>query len=158
MVTTTNLDKMNKMRGTAREMTEAQRDSNRAPTENLVAVQKRGVGLAQGGMEFLRLQEQNTKAAQQWIAASMKVAQLQQRSVRFAQEWMHNGAGALREQTEHNLRTAESIVEGWGSSPGPCASCPYSPEWVEGSNVLREEGAGLAMGHVKASANASVKP
>ena len=41
VVTTTNLDKMNKMRGTAREMTEAQRDSNRAPTENLVAVQKR---------------------------------------------------------------------------------------------------------------------
>ena len=35
---------------------------------------------------------------------------------------------------------------------------PYSPEWVEGSNVLREEGAGLAMGHVKVSANASVKP
>ena len=41
VVTTTNLDKMNKMRGTAREMTEAQRDSNRAPTENLVAVQPR---------------------------------------------------------------------------------------------------------------------
>jgi hypothetical protein len=74
-------------------------------------------------MEFLRLQEQNTKAAQQWIAASMKVAQLQQRSVRFAQEWMHNGAGALREQTAHNLRTAESIVEGWGSSPGPSTCC-----------------------------------
>jgi hypothetical protein len=110
VVTTTNLDKMNKMRRTAREMTEAQRDSNRAPTENLVAVQKRGVGLAQGGMEFLRLQEQNTKAAQQWCAASMKVAQLQQRSVRFAQEWMHNGAEALREQTEHNLRTAEAFA------------------------------------------------
>ena len=126
VVTTTNLDKMNNMRRTAREMTEAQRDSNRAPTENLVAVQKRGVGFAQGGMEFLRLQEQNTKAAQQWCAASMKVAQLQQRSVRFAQEWMHNGAGALREQTAHNLRTAESIVEGRGLSPSPSTCCPRS--------------------------------
>ena len=29
---------------------------------------------------------------------------------------------------------------------------------VGGSNVLPEEGAGLAMGHVKVSANASVKP
>ncbi len=130
VVTTTNLDKMNKMRRTAREMIEAQRDSHRAPTENLVAVQKRGVGLAQGGIEFLRLQEQNTKAAQQWFAASMKVAQLQQRSVRFAQEWKHNGAEALREQTEHNLRTAESfahsackqqegfriIAEGWSDA------------------------------------------
>jgi hypothetical protein len=124
VVTTTNLDKMNEMRGTTREMTEAQRDSNRAPTENLVAVQKRGVGLVQGGMEFLRLQEQNTKAAQQWFAASMKVAQLQERSVRFAQEWMHNGAEALREQTEHNLRTAESIVEGQGLSPRPSTCCP----------------------------------
>jgi len=61
VVTTTNLDTVNKMRRTARDMTEAQRDSNRAPTENFVAVQKRGVGLAQGGMEFLRLQEQNTR-------------------------------------------------------------------------------------------------
>ena len=86
MVTTTNLDKMNKMRRTAREMTEAQRDSNRAPTENLVAVR--------------------------------------QRSVRSAQEWMHNGANALREQTEHNLRTAESIVEGRGLSPSPSTCYP----------------------------------
>lgn len=57
----------------------------------------------------------------------MKVALLQQRSVRFAQEWMHIGAEALREQTEHNLRTAESfarkqqegfkiIAEGWSDA------------------------------------------
>lgn len=124
VVTTTNLDKMNKMRRTAREMTEAQRDSNRAPTENLVAVQKRGVGLAQGGMEFLRLQEQNAKAAEQWFAASMRVARLQQRNVRFAQEWLREGAEALREQTEHNLRTAESIVEGRGLSPSPSTCYP----------------------------------
>jgi hypothetical protein len=110
VVTTTNLEKMNKMRRTAREMTEAQRASNRAPTENLVAVQKRGVGLAQGGIEFLRLQEQNTKEAQQWFAASMKVAQLQQRSVRFAQEWLHHGAEALREQTEEVLRQTEEAT------------------------------------------------
>lgn len=55
----------------------------------------------------MRLQEQNTKAAQQWIAASMKVAQLQQRSVRFAQEWLHHGAEAPREQTEEATREAE---------------------------------------------------
>jgi hypothetical protein len=54
-----------------------------------------------------------------------------------------------------------SIPRNLGRGPKgfrPSASCPYSPECVEGSNVLREEGAGLAMGHVKASANASVKP
>lgn len=58
----------------------------------------------------MRLQEQNTKAAQQWIAASMKGAQPQQRNVRFAQEWMHNGAEALRE-LEKRTEDRESLVK-----------------------------------------------
>jgi hypothetical protein len=124
VATTTNVDKMTR---TAREMTEAQRDSFEALTENLAAAQRRSVGLAQDGMEFLRLQEENAKAAQQWFASSARVAQLQQRNVRFAQNWLREGAEALREQTEHNLRTAEafarsarkqqeafrSLVQGW---------------------------------------------
>jgi hypothetical protein len=61
-------------------------------------------------MEFLRLQEQNAKAAEQWLASSMKVAQLQERNVCFAQNWLREGAEALREQTEHNLRTAEAFA------------------------------------------------
>ena len=130
MDTTTNLETMNKMTRTAREMTEAQRDSYEALTENLAAAQRRSVGLAQDGMEFLRLQEQNAKAAQQWFASSMRVAQLQQRNVRFAQDWMREGAEALREQTQHNVRTAEafarsarkqqegfrSLAKGWGNA------------------------------------------
>ena len=53
MATTTNVDKMTR---TALEMTEAQRDSWEAlTTENLAAAQRRSVGLAQDGMEFLRL-------------------------------------------------------------------------------------------------------
>jgi hypothetical protein len=106
-VATTNFDKMTH---TAREMTEAQRDSWEALTENLAAAQRRSVGLAQDGMEFLRLQEQNAKAAEQWLASSMRVAQLQQRNARFAQNWLREGAEALREQTEHNLRTAEAFA------------------------------------------------
>jgi hypothetical protein len=106
-VATTNLDKMTR---TAREMTEAQRDSWEALTENLAAAQRRSVGLAQDGMEFLRLQEQNARAAEQWLASSMRVAQLQQRNARFAQNWLREGAEALREQTEHNLRTAEAFA------------------------------------------------
>jgi len=105
-VTTTNFDKMTR---TAREMTEVQRDAYHALTENLAVAQKRGVGLAQDGMEFLRLQEQNAKAAQQWLASSMRGAQLQQRNARFAQNWLRKGAEALREQTEHNLRTAKAF-------------------------------------------------
>ncbi len=61
-------------------------------------------------MDFLKLQEQNAKAAEQWLASSMRVAQLQQRNARFAQNWLREGAEALREQTEHNLRTAEAFA------------------------------------------------
>jgi hypothetical protein len=99
-----------KMTRTAREMTEAQRDSYKALTDNLAAAQRRGVGLTQDGVEFLRLQEQNAKAAEQWFAASMRVAQLQRRNVSFAQNWLREGAEALREQTKHNLRTAEAFA------------------------------------------------
>jgi hypothetical protein len=107
VATTTNVDKITR---TAREMTEAQRDSWEALTENLAVAQRRSVGLAQDGMEFLRLQEQNARATEQWFASSMRVAQLQQRNVRFAQNWLREGAEALREQTEHNLRTAEAFA------------------------------------------------
>src|SRR5215217_5366349 len=106
-VATTNFDKMTR---TAREMTEAQRDSYEALAENLATLQRRSVGLAQDGMEFLRLQEQNAEAAQQWFASSARVAQLQQRNFGFAQEWLREGAEAVREQTEHNLRTAEAFA------------------------------------------------
>lgn len=107
MATTANIDKMVR---TAREMTEAQRDSWEALTENLAAAQRRSVGLAQDGMEFLRLQEQNAEAARQWLASSVRVAQFQQRNARFAQNWLREGAEALREQTQHNLRTAETFA------------------------------------------------
>jgi hypothetical protein len=107
VATTTNVDKMTR---TAREMTEAQRDSYEALAKNLAAAQRRSAGLAQGGMEFLRLQEQNAEVAQQWFASSARVAQLQQRNFGFAQEWLREGAQALREQTEHNLRTAEAFA------------------------------------------------
>src|SRR3712207_6761494 len=107
VATTTNVDKMTR---TAWEMTEAQRDFWEALTENLAAAQRRNVGLAQDGMEFLRLQEENAKAAQQWFSSTMRVVQLQQRNARFAQSWLREGAEALREQTEHSLRAAEAFA------------------------------------------------
>jgi hypothetical protein len=107
VATTTSVDKITR---SAREISEAQRDSWEALTENLAAAQRRSVGLAQDGIEFLKLQEQNAKAAEQWLASSMRVARLQQRNARFAQNWLRGGAEALREQTEHNLRTAEAFA------------------------------------------------
>jgi hypothetical protein len=107
VTTTPNIDRMAR---TARQMSEAQRDSYEALTENLAALQRRSVGLAQDGLKFFRLQEENARAAQQWFANGVRVAQLQQRNARFAQDWLREGAEALREQTEHNRRTVEAFT------------------------------------------------
>jgi membrane-associated HD superfamily phosphohydrolase len=107
VATTTNIEKMTR---TAQEMAEAQRDSYEALMENLAATQRRGVGLAQDGLGFIKLQEENAKAAQQWFASSVRLAQLQQRNAGCVQDWLREGAEALREQTEHNVRTAEAFA------------------------------------------------
>ena len=107
VATTTNFEKMTR---TAQEMAEAQRDSYEALMENLAATQRRGVGLAQDGLGFIKLREENAKAAQQWFASSVRLAQLQQRSLGFVQDWVQEGAEALREKTEHNVRTAEAFA------------------------------------------------
>jgi hypothetical protein len=107
VATITNFEKMTR---TAQEMTEAQRDSYEALTENLAAFQRRSVGLAQDGLQFIKLQEENAKAAQQWFASSVRLARLQQRNARFVQNWLREGAETLREQSEHNVRTAEAFA------------------------------------------------
>jgi membrane-associated HD superfamily phosphohydrolase len=107
VATITHFEKMTRI---AQEMAEAQRDSYEALTENLAATQRRSVGLAQDGLDFIKLQEENAKAAKQWFASGVRLAQLQQRNVRFVQDWLREGAEALREQTEHNVRTAEAFA------------------------------------------------
>jgi hypothetical protein len=103
---------MDRMASTAREMAEDQRDSFEALTENFAAAQRRNVRLAQDGLEFLRLQEDNAKVTQEWFANGLRLLQLQQRNVEFFQKWMTGGANALREQTEHNVRTVEAFARG----------------------------------------------
>jgi hypothetical protein len=107
MATTTNIDKMTR---TARAMAEAQRDSYQAVAESFTASQRRGAKLAQNGLRFFKLQEDNARAAQEWFANGVRLMQLQQRNVDFAQDWLGGGAEALREQTEHNLRAADAVV------------------------------------------------
>jgi hypothetical protein len=104
---TTNIDRMTR---TAREMTEAQRDSYEALAENLAASQKRTVGLANDGLKFFRLQESSARAAQEWFANGVRLFQLQQRNAEFLQGWTSDAVEAAREQTEHNVRTAEAFV------------------------------------------------
>jgi hypothetical protein len=95
---------------TARQMAEVQRDSYEALADNLAAAQRRSMGLAEDGLKFMRLQEESARAAQEWFAGGVKLLQLQQRNAEFVQGWTGDAVEALREQTEHNVRTAEAFV------------------------------------------------
>jgi hypothetical protein len=105
--TATNIDKT---AHTAREMAEAQRDSFEAVAENFAAAQRRGMGLAEGGLEFMRLQEQNARAAQEFFANGVRLLQRQQKNAEFVQGWMGEALKVVREQGEQNARTAEAIA------------------------------------------------
>ena len=58
----------------------------------------------------MRLQEQSARAAQEWFAGGVKLLQLQQRNAEFVQGWTGDAVEALREQTEHNVRTVEAFA------------------------------------------------
>ena len=105
---TRNIDKTTR---TVRHMAEAQRDAYEALTENLAAAQRRSVGLADEGLEFMRLQEDSARAAQEWFANGVRLLQLQQRNAEFIQGWTSDAVEALSEQTEHNMRTAEAFAQ-----------------------------------------------
>jgi hypothetical protein len=100
---------MDKTARTAYEMAETQRDSFEAVAENFAAAQRRTIGIAEGGLEFMRLQEQNARAAQEFFANGVRLLQLQQRNAQFVRGWMGEAVEVVREQTEHNARTAEAF-------------------------------------------------
>jgi hypothetical protein len=108
VATTTTIDKTTR---TVRHMAEAQRDAYEALTENLAAAQSRSIGLANDGLEFMRLQEDTAKAVQEWFANSVRLLQLQQRNAEFVQGWTSDVIEAISEQTEHNVRTAEAFAQ-----------------------------------------------
>src|SRR5215212_6630915 len=95
---------------TAREMAEAQRGSFKAIAENFAAAQRRGMGLAEGGLEFVRLQENNAKATQEFFANGVRLLQHHQKNAEFVQDWMGEAVEVVREQTEQNVRTAEAFA------------------------------------------------
>jgi hypothetical protein len=109
VATTANIDKTAR---TAREMAQAQRDSFDAIAENFAAAQRRGIGVAEGGLEFMRLQEDNARAAQEFFADGVRLLQLQQRNAEFVQGWIGDAVEVVREQTEQNVKTAEAFARG----------------------------------------------
>ena len=107
--TTRNIEKTTRA---TRQMAEVQRDAYEALAENFAAAQRRSIGLANDGLEFMKLQEDNARAAQEWFAGGVKLLKLQQRSAEFVQGWTGDAAEVLREQTEQNVRTAEAFTRG----------------------------------------------
>src|ERR687898_2204418 len=107
VATTANIDKTAR---TARQMAEVQRDSYEALAENLAAAQRRGIGIAEGGLKFMKLQEDNARAAQEFFANGVRLLQLQQKNAEFVQGWMGDAVEVMREQTEQNARTAETFA------------------------------------------------
>jgi hypothetical protein len=105
--TATNIDKTAR---TAHEMAQAQRDSFEAIAENFAAAQRRSIGIAEGGLEFVRLQEDNARAAQEFFAQGVRLLQLQGRNAEFVRGWMDEALEVVREQTEHNAKTAEAFA------------------------------------------------
>src|SRR5215216_7201703 len=101
---------IDKTASTARVMAEVQRDSFEALAENFAAAQRRGMGLAEGGLEFVRLQEDNARAAQEFFANGVRLLQLQHKNAEFVQGWMGEAVEVVREQTEHNAKTAEAFA------------------------------------------------
>jgi hypothetical protein len=91
-------------------MAEAQRDSFEALAENFAAAQRRGIGLAEGGLEFMRLQEDNARVTQEFFANGVRLLQLQQKNAEFVQGWMGEALEVVREQTEQNAKTAEDFA------------------------------------------------
>jgi hypothetical protein len=105
--TAKNIDKTAR---TALEMAEAQRDSFEALAENFASAQRRSMGLAEGGLKFVKLQEDNARAAQEFFANGVRLLQLQGRNAEFVRGWTGEAVEVLREQTEHNARTAEAFA------------------------------------------------
>jgi hypothetical protein len=105
--TAMNIDKTAR---TAREMAEAQRDSFEAMAENFAAAQRRSIGLAEGGLELVKLQEDNARAAQEFFADGVRLLKLQQKNAQFVQSWTGDAVEVMREQAEHNARTAEAFA------------------------------------------------
>jgi hypothetical protein len=99
---------------TAYEMAQAQRDSFEALAENLAAAQRRSMGLAEGGLEFVKLQEDNARAAQEFFSGGVRLLQLQHKNAEFVQGWTGDAVEVVREQTEHNTRTAEAFARAIG--------------------------------------------
>src|SRR5215203_6751073 len=91
-------------------MAEAQHDSFEAIAENFAAAQRRSIGIAEGGLEFMRLQEDNARAAQEFFANGLRLLHLQQRNAEFMQGWMGDAVDVMRDRKSTRLNSSHANI------------------------------------------------
>ena len=76
------------------------------------------MGLAEGGLEFVKLQEDNARAAQEFFANGVRLLKLQQKNAEFVQGWTGDAVEVMREQTEQNVAHRRGLRAGHKQAAG----------------------------------------
>jgi hypothetical protein len=101
-------------------MIEAQRQTYETMTDSFIGFQKRNVEFFQSGQDLAELQEHNAEVARDLVGSmgstnfvtnGTKVMELGQRNAQFFQSWITGGVDYLRNQAQHNQKTAEAFVK-----------------------------------------------
>src|SRR5215218_8218949 len=91
-------------RGSARFLRSSRREPRRSPAPQPRACRR--------WAPAHEVAEQNARAAQEFFAGGVRLLHLQQRDAEFVQGWSGEAVEAVREQTEHNVRTAKAFARG----------------------------------------------
>ncbi|WP_047864369.1 hypothetical protein [Rubrobacter aplysinae] len=112
--------KMDRIANTTQDMIEAQRRTYEAMTDSFIAFQKRNVEFFQSGKDLASLQEDNARTARDlmgsmgttnFMSNGTRIMELGQRNAQFFQNWLTGGVNYLRNQAEHNQKTAEAFAK-----------------------------------------------
>jgi hypothetical protein len=111
---------MDRIANVTQAMIEAQRQTYETMTDSFIGFQKRNVEFFQSGQDLAELQEHNAEVARDLVGSmgstnfvtnGTKVMELGQRNAQFFQSWITGGVDYLRNQAQHNQKTAEAFVK-----------------------------------------------
>lgn len=112
--------KMDRIANVTQDMIESQRQTYETMTDSFIGFQKRNVEFFQSGQDLAELQEHNAEVARDLVGSmgstnfmtnGTKVMELGQRNAQFFQSWITGGVDYLRNQAQHNQKTAEAFVK-----------------------------------------------
>lgn len=146
--------KMDRIANVTQDMIESQRQTYETMADSFIGFQKRNVEFFQSGQDLAELQEHNAEVARDLVGSmgstnfmtnGTKVMELGQRNAQFFQSWITGGVDYLRNQAQHNQKTAEAFVKSAREQQeglrklGEAYSGLYE-EMAQGSRSYAEEG------------------